>query len=40
MTPDRYFLRNRNSEERIHVSFGDDEDVSATEESPAFVHKK
>lgn len=40
MTLDRYLLRNINPEEWRHVSFSDDDDVSATAEFPAFVHKK
>lgn len=40
MTLDRYLLRNINLEEWRHVSFSDDDDVSATAEFPAFVHKK
>lgn len=40
MTLDRYLLRNVNPEEWRHVSFSDDDDVSASAEFPAFVHKK
>lgn len=40
MTLDRYLLRNINPEEWRHVSFSDDDDVSATAEFPAFIHKK
>lgn len=40
MTLDRYLLRNINPEEWRHVSFSDDDDVSATAEFPAFLHKK
>lgn len=40
MTLDRYLLRNINPEEWRHVSFSDDDDMSATAEFPAFVHKK
>ena len=40
MTLDRYLLRNVNPEEWRHVSFSDDDDMSATAEFPAFVHKK
>lgn len=40
MTLDKYLLRNINPEEWRHVSFSDDDDVSASAEFPAFVHKK
>lgn len=40
MTLDRYLLRNINQEEWRHVSFSGDEDMSATAEFPAFVHRK
>lgn len=40
MTLDRYLLRNINPEEWRHVSFSDDDDMSATAEFPAVVHKK
>lgn len=40
MTLDRYLLRNINPDEWRNVSFSDDDDISATAEFPAFVHKK
>eukprot|EP00177_Eucheuma_denticulatum_P004316 GFKZ01007838.1.p1 GENE.GFKZ01007838.1~~GFKZ01007838.1.p1 ORF type:complete len:854 (+),score=82.36 GFKZ01007838.1:970-3531(+) len=40
MTLDRYLLRNINPEEWRHVSFSDDDDVSASGEFPAILHKK
>ena len=40
LTLDRYLLRNINPDEWRHVSFSDDDDMSATAEFPAFIHKK
>ena len=40
MTLDLYLLRNINPDEWRHVSFSDDDDMSATAEFPAVVHKK